>query len=30
MYEQVVKLDEKNENAKRRLTSLRKQIVPTA
>ena len=30
MYEQVVKLDDKNENAKRRLTSLRKQIVPTA
>ena len=30
MYSQVVKLDEKNENAKRRLTSLRKQIVTTA
>ncbi|PZV15247.1 MAG: hypothetical protein DCF20_10690 [Pseudanabaena sp.] len=30
MYEQVQKLDEKNETAKRRLTSLRKQVVPTA
>ncbi len=31
MYEQVVKLDQKNEPANRRLTSLRKQvIVPTA
>ena len=31
MYEQVVKLDQKNEAANRRLTSLRKQvIVPTA
>ncbi|MBD2189622.1 tetratricopeptide repeat protein [Pseudanabaena mucicola] len=30
MYEQVLKLDEKNEIAKRRLTSLRKQVVPTA
>ena len=29
MYEQVVKLDEKNENAKRRLNSLRKQIIST-
>ncbi|MFN9858700.1 MAG: tetratricopeptide repeat protein, partial [Pseudanabaena sp.] len=30
MYEQVLVLDEKNETAKRRLTSLRKQFVPTA
>ena len=30
MYEQVQKLDEKNETAKRRLTSLRKQVVPIA
>ncbi len=30
MYEQALKLDEKNETAKRRVTSLRKQIVPTA
>jgi lipopolysaccharide biosynthesis regulator YciM len=30
MYEQVQKLDEKNETAKRRLISLRKQVVPTA
>ena len=29
-YEQVVKLDENNETAKRRLTSLRKQVIPTA
>ncbi len=30
MYEQVLVLDAKNETAKRRLTSLRKQVVPTA
>ncbi len=30
MYEQVLNLDQKNENAQRRLTSLRKQVVPTA
>jgi tetratricopeptide (TPR) repeat protein len=29
MYEQVLTLDDKNEIAKRRLTSLRKQFVPT-
>lgn len=30
MYEQVLVLDAKNEIAKRRLTSLRKQVVPTS
>jgi tetratricopeptide (TPR) repeat protein len=29
MYEQVLKLDEKNETANRRVTSLRKQVVST-
>lgn len=29
LYEQVLVLDDKNETAKRRLTSLRKQVVPT-
>lgn len=29
LYEQVLVLDDKNETAKRRLTSLRKQFVPT-
>ncbi|PZU98404.1 MAG: hypothetical protein DCE90_04630 [Pseudanabaena sp.] len=30
MYEQVLKLEEKNETASRRLVSLRKQVVPSA
>jgi tetratricopeptide (TPR) repeat protein len=30
MYEQVLKLEEKNETASRRLISLRKQVVPSA